>query len=84
MKEINTDKVWGCRIKHSYPNEIEWKKSGTQDTSYLDKEDYYTNLLEKQKQEMELKFNNTLWEIGANIMNKAGVKRIKTSYKQPK
>lgn len=34
--------------------------------------------------DLEVLFFNELWEIGADIMKKAGVKQIKTSYKQPK
>jgi len=34
--------------------------------------------------ELEVLINNIIWVIGADIMKLSGVKRIKTSYKNPK
>jgi hypothetical protein len=38
----------------------------------------------KASKDIEVIIGNMLWEIGADIMKKSGVKTIKTSYKNPK
>lgn len=54
------------------------KKLGTKIIMPSDK---MVKIIDKTTKEIDIVIGNILWEIGAGIMKKSGVKRIKTSYK---